>query len=176
MTAVNLNRAIRGPVTAVPIVAGTGVRLVADTQNNRWLVEADETVLWNDDSWSEGGDTSPNENSSTLSEALDNFERIRVYYRRSRPSSPNPLISQQIGEYEVSFIRSQTNKCLLAAVFINTAGTVMYLVETTLTFNSNNLGFAETQGGQASWGSAFTNGTCYLHPYKIVGINRIASN
>lgn len=46
MTAVNLNRAIRGPVTAVPIVAGKGVRLVADTQNNRWVVEADDS--WED--------------------------------------------------------------------------------------------------------------------------------
>ena len=46
MTAINSNRAIRGPVTAVPVVAGKGVRLVADTENNRWVVEADETVLW----------------------------------------------------------------------------------------------------------------------------------
>lgn len=46
MTAVNLNRAVRGPVTAVPIVAGKGVRLVADTENNRWLVEVDNS--WED--------------------------------------------------------------------------------------------------------------------------------
>ena len=40
MTAINSNRAIRGPVTAVPVVAGKGVRLGADTENNRWGVEA----------------------------------------------------------------------------------------------------------------------------------------
>lgn len=35
MTAINSNRAIRGPVTAVPVVAGKGVHLVAGTENNR---------------------------------------------------------------------------------------------------------------------------------------------
>lgn len=42
MTAVNLNRAIRGPVTAVPVVAGKGVRIVPDVENNRFVVEAEE--------------------------------------------------------------------------------------------------------------------------------------
>jgi len=159
-----------------PVVAGTGVRIVDDTANNRIVVEADETVLWESSTWSDGGDVAPGTNSSTLSEAIDNFERICVHYRRSRLSSRSPLISQQMGEYDVSVIRSQSDKCLLAAIFLSGAGTNLYLVETTLTFNSNNLGFSETQGGQASFGSSFVVGTCYLHPYKIVGINRIASN
>lgn len=71
MTAVNLNRAVRGPVTAVPVVAGKGVRLVADTVNNRFVVEADETLLFED---SNGTGT----NSGTLTEAYTNFERIRL--------------------------------------------------------------------------------------------------
>lgn len=70
MTAVNLNRAIRGPVTAVPVVAGKGVRLVADTVNNRFVAEVDETVLW-EGSFSTG--------SIILSESIYNFERIRYY-------------------------------------------------------------------------------------------------
>ena len=75
MTAVNLNRAVRGPVTAVPVVAGKGVRLVADTVNNRFVAEADETVLWEGTGWSVG-DTGQ---SLTLSESPLNFETIRVY-------------------------------------------------------------------------------------------------
>ena len=71
MTAINSNRAIRGPVTAVPFVAGKGVRLVADTQNNRWVVEADETVLW------DGNGTKAS--SCTLSENPSNFERVKIY-------------------------------------------------------------------------------------------------
>lgn len=72
MTAINSNRAIRGPVTAVPVVAGKGVRLVADTDNNRWVVEADETVLW---------ESTPSASSITLSETAEHFERIKVFYR-----------------------------------------------------------------------------------------------
>lgn len=70
MTAVNLNRAVRGPVTAVPVVAGKGVRIVPDVENNRFVVEADETVLW------EG--TCNTESSVTLSESYKNFEKIRI--------------------------------------------------------------------------------------------------
>lgn len=70
MTAINSNRAIRGPVTAVPVVAGKGVRLVADTENNRWVVEADETVLW------EGNGTALS--SATLDESIYNFESVRI--------------------------------------------------------------------------------------------------
>lgn len=71
MTAINSNRAIRGPVTAVPVVAGKGVRLVADTENNRWVVEADETVLWDG--------TELAGNTVTLSESAANFEYLGVY-------------------------------------------------------------------------------------------------
>ena len=41
-------QAVRGPVTAVPVVAGKGVRLREDTENNRVVAEADETVLCNE--------------------------------------------------------------------------------------------------------------------------------
>lgn len=71
MTAINSNRAIRGPVTAVPVVAGKGVRLVADTENNRWVVEADETVL----STGQSSSTAP----ITLSEPMSNFEYVEIY-------------------------------------------------------------------------------------------------
>lgn len=75
MTVINSNRAIRGPVTAVPVVAGKGVRLVADTENNRIVVEADETVLW------EGSATS-----ATLSESAASFDRIRIYFEAASQS------------------------------------------------------------------------------------------
>ena len=71
MTAINSNRAIRGPVTAVPVVAGKVVRLVADTENNRWVVEADETVLFYTDNPS-------SVTTITLSESTMNFEWIEV--------------------------------------------------------------------------------------------------
>lgn len=73
MTAINSNRAIRGPVTAVPVVAGKGVRLVADTENNRWIVEADETVLFEDT-----GDTGTLVANVVLSESSANFEKVEI--------------------------------------------------------------------------------------------------
>ena len=72
MTAVNLNRAVRGPVTAVPVVAGKGVRLVADTVNNGFFVEADETVLY------EGTFTHQTFPDITLSESYTNFEKLEI--------------------------------------------------------------------------------------------------
>lgn len=169
-----ISNAVSGKEDSFAVGDGLAMETISNVRTLH--VVSNETELWASDTWSDGGDVAPGTNSSTLNEAIDNFERIRVYYRRSKLSSGSPLISQQIGEYDVSVIRSQSNSCLLAAVFLNAAGTSMYTAETMLTFNSNNLGFSETQGGQASWGSSFTSGTCFLHPYRIVGINRIASN
>lgn len=81
MTAINSNRAIRGPVTAVPVVAGKGVRLTADTENNRWVVEADETVLW------EGAAV---DGSITLSEAMSNFNEVEVWMECTE-TNPKPI-------------------------------------------------------------------------------------
>jgi len=176
MTAVNLNRAVRGPVTAVPIVAGTGVRLVADTQNNRWLVEADETVLWDDTSWVTAGDVTAGTNSGTLSETITNFERIRIYYSRSRLDSTS-LPSQMMSEYDCSTIFGQSGLCLISATFLPSDRNSLRMADTLLTFSGTT--FTETDGGQcnltASSGS-YDKSKVYLHPYKIVGINRIASN
>ena len=86
----NSNRAIRGPVTAVPIVAGTGVRIVADTQNNRYVVEADETDLI-----STSQECSANA-TFQLSESISNFERVKIYCARN--PSANAVVCN---EFEV---------------------------------------------------------------------------
>ena len=39
-TLVNNLRAIRGPVTAVPVTAGSGIEIAADTQNNQIVISA----------------------------------------------------------------------------------------------------------------------------------------
>lgn len=175
MTAVNLNRAVRGPVTAVPIVAGKGVRLVADTENNRWLVEADETVLWNDTSWITAGDATAGTNSGTLSEAITNFERIRIYYSRARLDSPS-LPAQMLSEYDCSTINGQGGLCLISAVFLPSDRNSLRMADTLLSFSGTT--FTETDGGQcdltASSGS-YNKTKVFLHPYKIVGINRISA-
>ena len=67
-------QAVRGPVTAVPVVAGTGVRFVEDVQNNRVVAEVDETVLLSTPVNIQSG------TEITLSEVATNFETIRVDY------------------------------------------------------------------------------------------------
>lgn len=168
MTAVNLNRAVRGPVTAVPIVAGKGVRLVADTQNNRWVVEADETVLWNDTTPPALGDT------ITLSEVITNFEKIEFHWAS--------------GNYQmIDSINTTGMYGELALDLIHGAGVNNVWVQVlNLTVNITNKTIAFSRARNFNFGS-FTS-TTWSNPastivlgdsYKLLyikGINRIASN
>lgn len=160
MTAINSNRAIRGPVTAVPVVAGKGVRLVADTENNRWVVEADETVLW------EGAP----DDSVTLSESMNNFEFIDVYERWDNASVDSTVhrIYMEGKQYVVLNFSIGTNS--------------WYLVTQKLELNGTSL---SVNAAHAIHGSTYTS-TDIVHEsnttllkntiVKVVGINRIASN
>lgn len=160
MTAINSNRAIRGPVTAVPVVAGKGVRLVADTENNRWVVEADETVLW---------ENANGATSATLSEDMSNFEKIMIV-----------AASSEMTDMHEFTVTSGTTNISLSHWFINTSGT--YIVMTVGKYVVSNNGTTLTGSNlKHSWFSVpnFTyNGTGNngLKIYKVVGINRIHSN
>ena len=160
MTAINSNRAIRGPVTAVPVVAGKGVRLVADTENNRWVVEADETVLWEGTVPSTDGQ---NLNYTiTLSEAITNFEIIRVFLDDRNKEfglfELNPLSPRK-----KEMFNDGTGRNVIVAYYAHCEDS------THLTYQS---GF-----GNNTWNTPYTGEDYgYGKPYKIVGINRIASN
>ena len=162
MTAVNLNRAVRGPVTAVPVVAGKGVRIVPDTVNNRFVVEADETVLWEGDT--EVGTTGYK--TLDLSEAAENFERIKLYMARGQGFKGN-------GIFEVSPL--YTSVVELLTTDPNTATThYNYFTTFTLTGSkyveqTNACGYSQPNNT-----TVVTNGS-WLHPFKIVGINRVSS-
>lgn len=156
MTAVNLNRALRGPVTAVPVVAGKGVRIVPDVENNRFVVEADETVLW------EG---SPENSSSNIviSNKLLNYERVLVYWK----------------SYErryVSCIFAGTNDTMpivLGEVFVNPDGN--YEKSLTRWGSSNGLTYTWEATIHGAFAGTQTNTwNSNIIPLKIVGINRIA--
>lgn len=73
MTAVNLNRVIRGPVTAVPLVPGNGVKFVKDVENGRVVAEIDEVVIFD-------GHLPARNNTITFNEPFTNFEYIRVIF------------------------------------------------------------------------------------------------
>ena len=161
MTAVNLNRAIRGPVTAVPIVAGKGVRLVADTQNNRWLVEADETTLFENAS----GVT----NNITLSEAIENFEFVRVEW------CPYTESSNWTAPYDV--VLSKVNGGLLHLCGWAIANDELAQVMTNLILTCSNTSVTVYKKGtitSLSNGTSTSSLTGYKI-FKIVGINRISA-
>ena len=161
MTAINSNRAIRGPVTAVPVVAGKGVRLVADTENNRWVVEADETVLW------EG--TATNDDTA-LSETANNFERIRIYFNNDGSihnsvevivTGSSQYITLVAGTVYASSQYFKYGSCILDGTSLKKGST------SSATIYKSGTGTGNAQAGYETFN---------LFWYKVVGINRIASN
>ena len=166
MTAVNLNRAIRGPVTAVPVVAGKGVRFVEDVENNRVVAELDETVLW------EGDDTSATVCSTfTLSEYASNFERIMFYgysYQNTRVLYECPGPKNSTSPLSVSY----TYYCAGNDNNPSQCRQANYTTTDGLTYNISTGKFvygtdARYSGGNTTQGASI---------YKIIGVNRIASN
>lgn len=166
MTAINSNRAIRGPVTAVPVVAGKGVRLVADTENNRWVVEADETVLFTG-TIGEPGST------GVLSEAVTNFEFIEVY---TEPvyGGMCPVVTR--------FATISSGNSVRFGTFSQDGGN-SYLANYTVDFSGTSVSVARAKritinhsNGSVSVKDIVTTGSYKAPITKIVGINRIASN
>lgn len=168
MTAIN-PQAVRGPVTAVPVVAGKGVRFVEDVENNRVVAEADETVLYNNSSPSQiVSDTDLN-----LSESYLNFERIKIYLRASGGNTTQ-------GNYVVEGQVFQSESTELSAFPVcNAIGSLMsdmnvFLFATTAptkcTAKSNGTRLNITSTGIS------TTASRGARVYKIIGVNRIASN
>lgn len=156
MTAINSNRAIRGPVTAVPVVAGKGVRLVADIENNRWVVEADETELL-----ASPLSTVPSTGTSTtLTETVKNFEKIAIY-GNTDDGTGNQFslvvdIPQSAGTVVWSYVA--TNQGYAKFMVGSVSGT---------TFIMARLKALQWGGGWSDPGSNWTVS-------RVVGINRIA--
>ena len=166
MTAINSNRAIRGPVTAVPVVAGKGVRLVADTENNRWVVEADETVLWTGTIGAPGS-------TGVLSEAVTNFEFVDVY---AEPvyGGMCPVVTR--------FATISSGNSVRFGTFSQDGG-LTYLANYTVDFSGTSVSVARSKrisinhsNGSISVTDIVTTGSFKAPITKIVGINRISSN
>ena len=155
-------QAVRGPVTAVPVVAGKGVRLREDIENNRVVAEVDETVLWEGEAL----------NGITLSESLTNFEQIKVVYSEGAGST-------RIGY----FVTNHFDATHLAGVgsgyyWEDTSDYPMHLHGINLSISSNAVTvvtalaqcFSITNNAFVKWdiGTSF-------RLLKIVGINRLSA-
>jgi len=168
MTAIN-PQAVRGPVTAVPVVAGTGVRFVEDVPNNRVVAEVDETVLWESATYIAPGDT---QQTYTLSESPLNFRTIKVYLFRPMSTTASGWLGYTEFDPRIPNNRS-SNMFTVPVAFTGAADnnyyiglyTVSGICTTTWTDMKTTQGII---GGNQSQGY-------FAHIYKIVGVNRIAS-
>lgn len=168
MTAINSNRAIRGPVTAVPVVAGKGVRLVADTENNRIVAEADETVLW-ETSLTTG--TAVSGFSATLSEALNHFESYKIYWSPWSTSSADYQVCQFFTDSALSVF----NPTLKGTLLMTDSGHNMFDFWTLLAINGTSVSETYSCYRAVRTGAMVeTNGNGRI--FKIVGINRISAS
>jgi hypothetical protein len=155
-TLVNNLRAIRGPVTSVPMVGASGVVVEADTQNNQVVVRADETVLWE-------GELTASTDTITVSENFANFERVRIYWR-----------SYERGYVDEVFATSNTSSIVVGAVFIIDNGRYQKSMTRWDTSNGTSYSWTGTIHGlfsdtqTSSWNSNVV-------PLKIIGINRKAN-
>lgn len=162
MTAVNLNRVIRGPVTAVPFVAGKGVRFVKDVTNNRVIAEADETVLWENASGAL---------SFTTSESINNFERIIIYVK----SGPSAKVQAVI----IPMCDTNLTENIIVTWTDNFTGSWHVITFCCSMARNNNTFTIETgyyMGVSNSDAFAKGNNTTTINFFKVVGVNRIASN
>jgi hypothetical protein len=140
--------------------------------NNRFILAdpgKNETVLWENNRAWVGTDVAPEVNSGTLSEAITNFKTIKIYFARTNATS---LHYNSVSEMESSDISSQggffistpvlqssSKNLFLACTFISVSGTT----------------FTESIGTQWSQPTGTADSSkIFLHPYKIVGINRIS--
>lgn len=164
MTAINSNRAIRGPVTAVPVVAGKGVRLVADTENNRWVVEADETVLW--EGFQEAGNT------VTLSESAANFEKLAVFVDTEGSSLSAPEMFECLQEDSESYgTIVRPGGIVVKSITAAENGIYIWGGEISLKGTSCQIGsFRRFHVVQ----NALVDHTSLVHLHKVVGINRVS--
>lgn len=162
MTAIISNRAIRGPVTAVPVVAGHGVRLVSDTVNNRIVAEEDETVLWEQSSYTYGI------TSVTLSESYRNFETIKIFTNKGDVIMFHPDNSQSVTGISLThFLNS--NIWIVPWSFTD---------DTHFAGSEGKMLYTDAETSTIKYTSV-TSGSPYgrwEQPEKIVGVNRIASN
>lgn len=152
-------QSVRGPVTAVPVVAGKGVRFVEDIENNRVVAEADETVLY---------DCSNNyvygTNSVTLSESYKNFEIIKILNSKGN----------------VQFFYPANNQGVTLFTLTNISNIYLWLIPWTFTSDtvySGATGKLWNVGSTTAVDVASNAGSNrWIQPIKIIGINRVASN
>ena len=163
MTVINSNRAVRGPITAIPLVAGNGVVITADTVNNRFVAEVDETVLYDRTDAQAATLTSP---TITLTETYKNFSRLKVYWK-----TWSSVYSRIVSEFDLE-MDNGSFACI--GGFFSSDIPVTFIIN--LTTNSDGTVLTFSKGKFAGLNTTSVSDATNTLVYKVVGINRIASN
>lgn len=152
-TLVNNLRAIRGPVTAVPMVGASGVVVEPDTANNQVIVRADETVLW------EATALTDHTTSCNLSEPITNFKQIQVMF--------------QTNNNNTFYYNYPSDTSFMTVYTANGNNTTVW--HKYAQFGISNNGSTITRNYCTEYSNSNApNAGDVIWLYKIVGINRIA--
>jgi len=155
-----------------PVVAGTGVRIVDDTANNRIVVEADETVLWEGDT---GMIVSSTTGTLTLSESATNFERLRVYVRGSAQGT-NTETNAATGTIEIVPVSNTGAYYTLSTGLYTNDGSSVFNDVCVFQLNGSTASYNKGVRFLMSGSAPVLNNARGPFIVKVVGINRIASN
>lgn len=161
-------QAVRGPVTAVPVVAGKGVRLREDIENNRVVAELDETVLWESSSTT---GSAVSGFSATLSESLNHFESYKIYWSPWSTSNADYQVCQFFTDSSLSVF----NPTLKGTLLMTDSGHNMFDFWTLLAINGTSVSETYSCYRAIRTGAMVeTNGNGRI--FKVVGINRVSAS
>lgn len=155
-------QAVRGPVTAVPVVAGKGVKFTEDFENNRVVAEVDETVLW------DGNGTALT--TATLDESLYNFEYIRIDLYMGGNALHGKLVKTDTSPTYIS-VGGVTTESNSYVTYVFACSMNVTNSGKTLTVPQKGNGFAILTNGAVSYFQNNNIGTVR----RIVGINRVSA-
>jgi hypothetical protein len=152
-------------------VAGKGVRLTADTENNRWIVEADETVLY-EKTWAASG------GSAVLSETANNFQQLRITFNIEASAEQYCPVVTAIIDIEAMLANTTNRLFELTCVFSRSDGGGRYIITRSALIQNDGTTLTVTTVDQSlnfsTSISSMNSSACHI--MKVVGINRIASN
>lgn len=204
-TLVNNLRAIRGPVTAVPVTAGSGIEIAADTQNNQIVISANLEAGSGIEIVDDNGKAKiiNSDNAQALPIVAGAGVKLSVVNNQVVVSADetvlwegdadsNITLSESASHFEYVKVEFRTNDNIQFLDFIkpalSTQFTLMgkffwitqnmtYLKISTFSFNEARTAINVTGGAELQFGG---NYACdignRLSLLKVIGINRIANN
>lgn len=205
-TLVNNLRAIRGPVTAVPVTPGSGIEIAADTENNQIVISTNlEAGSGIDLQESNGKVTIINsDNAQALPIVAGAGVKLSVVNNQVVVSADETVLADNIANDATSFTLSEKPSNFERLRMISTKGLICEISSSDSYLSwgyfwvdqSNGVGMQRIYTATSSNGTSWSGGKVYgynmnnnatvagqygasgwhMETKKIVGINRIANN